>query len=70
MDSKVSVANMLKDLEGAQNFAAAERLPLPLTTAVTDLNRLFVAAGIGSEDNAATMKYFHGFQMKQEKGEQ
>ncbi len=57
-----SLANMLKDLEGAQNFAASERLPLPLTTAVTDLHRLFVAAGIGPEDNAAAMKYFDGFQ--------
>jgi 2-hydroxy-3-oxopropionate reductase len=64
-----SIANMLKDLEGAQNFAAAERLPLPLTTVVTDLHRLFVAAGIGAEDNAATMKYFHGFRLKQEKEE-
>lgn len=61
-----SISNMLKDLEGAQNFAASERLPLPLTSAITDLHRLFVAAGIGPEDNAATMKYFDGFQPKAE----
>lgn len=59
-----SIVNMLKDLEGAQNFAAAGRVPLPLTLAVTDLHRLFVAAGIGAEDNAAAMKYFDGFQPK------
>lgn len=59
-----SIVNMLKDLEGAQNFAAAERLPLPLTSAVTDLHRLFVAAGLGSADNAAAMEYFDGFKAK------
>ncbi len=31
-----SIVNMLKDLEGAQAFAAAERVPLPLTAAITD----------------------------------
>lgn len=59
-----NIANMLKDLEGVQNFAATERLPLPLASAVTELHRLFVAAGIGPEDNAATMKYFEGFQTR------
>ncbi len=56
-----TIVNMLKDLEGAQGFAAAERVPLPLTSAITELHRLFVAAGIGQEDNAAAMKYFDGF---------
>ncbi|MCC8191251.1 MAG: NAD(P)-dependent oxidoreductase [Planctomycetes bacterium] len=55
------IDNMLKDLEGAQAFAMAERLPLPLTSAVTDLFRLFVAAGIGAQDHAAQMAYFDGF---------
>ncbi len=55
------IDNMLKDLESVQSFAAAERLPLPLTGAITELHRLFVAAGIGAEDTAATMKYFEGF---------
>ena len=55
------IDNMLKDLEAVQSFAMAERLPLPMTGAVTELHRLFVAAGIGPEDSAAMMKYFEGF---------
>ncbi len=55
------IDNMLKDLEAVQSFAMAERLPLPMTGAVTELHRLFVAAGIGPEDSAAMMKYFGGF---------
>ena len=55
------IDNMLKDLEAVQSFAAGQRVPLPLTGAVTELHRLFVAAGIGSEDSAAMMKYFEGF---------
>ncbi len=55
------IDNMLKDLEAVQSFAAAERLPLPMTGAITELHRLFVAHGIGAEDTAATMKYFEGF---------
>ena len=39
----------------------AERLPLPLTSAVTELHRLLVAAGVGPEDSVAMMKYFNGF---------
>ncbi len=58
------VDNMLKDLEAVAAFALAERLPLPLTSAITDLHRLFVAAGIGPEDTVATMKYFEGFRGK------
>ena len=55
------IDNMLKDLEAVQSFAMGERLPLPLTGAVTELHRLFVAAGIGPEDTAAMMKQFEGF---------
>lgn len=55
------IDNMLKDLEAVQSFAMSERLPLPMTGAVTELHRLFVAAGIGPEDSAAMMKYFEGF---------
>lgn len=55
------IDNMLKDLEAVQSFALSERLPLPMTGAVTELHRLFVAAGIGPEDSAAMMKYFEGF---------
>lgn len=55
------IDNMLKDLEAVQSFALSQRLPLPMTGAVTELHRLFVAAGIGPEDSAAMMKYFEGF---------
>lgn len=55
------IDNMLKDLEAVQSFAMSQRLPLPMTGAVTELHRLFVAAGIGPEDSAAMMKYFEGF---------
>ena len=58
------IDNMLKDLDSVQAFALAGKVTLPLTSAVTDLHRLFVAAGIGPEDNAAQMKYFDGFQEK------
>jgi 2-hydroxy-3-oxopropionate reductase len=52
------IDNMLKDLEAAQRFAAALRTPMPLTSLVTELHRIMVAAGIGPEDNAAYMKVF------------
>lgn len=55
------IDNMLKDLEAVQSFASGERLPLPLTGSVTELHRLFVAAGIGPEDTAAAMRFFNGF---------
>lgn len=55
------IDNMLKDLEAVQSFASGARLPLPLTGAITELHRLFIAHGIGAEDTAATMKYFEGF---------
>ena len=55
------IDNMLKDLESAQAFASAKRLPLPITSAISELHRLLVAANIGPEDSAAMMKYFDGF---------
>jgi 2-hydroxy-3-oxopropionate reductase len=58
------IDNMLKDLEAVQAFAAGARLPLPLTGAVTELHRLYVAAGIGGADTAEMMRYFTGFQEK------
>jgi 2-hydroxy-3-oxopropionate reductase len=55
------IDNMLKDLEGVQALASQHRLPLPLTSAITDLHRTFVAAGLGPEHTAATMKQFDGY---------
>jgi len=53
--------NMLKDLEAVQAFASQHRLPLPLTSLVSELHRTFVAAGIGAEHTAAMMKQFDGY---------
>ena len=55
------IDNMLKDLEAIQAFAQAERLPLPLAGAVSELHRAFVAAGLGAEDTAAMMRQFNGY---------
>jgi 2-hydroxy-3-oxopropionate reductase len=55
------IDNMLKDLEGVQALAAQHRVPLPLTSLITELHRTFVAAGLGPEHTAATMKQFDGY---------
>lgn len=55
------IDNMLKDLEAVQAFAQSQRLPLPLTAAVSELHRSFVAAGIGAQDTVAMMKQFNGY---------
>jgi 2-hydroxy-3-oxopropionate reductase len=44
-----------------QAFSQSQRLPLPLTSHVSELHRIFVAAGIGAEDTVAMMKQFNGF---------
>jgi len=54
------IENMLKDLEGIQQFAGAHRLPMPLTGSVAELHRLYVAAGLGKADNAAMMRLLDG----------
>jgi 2-hydroxy-3-oxopropionate reductase len=55
------IDNMLKDLEAVQGFAQGQRLPLPLTGAISELHRAFVAAGLGPEDTAAMMRQFNGY---------
>lgn len=55
------IDNMLKDLEAVQAFAQGQRLPLPLTGAISELHRTFVAAGLGAEDTAAMMRQFSGY---------
>ena len=54
------IDNMLKDLEAVQAFSQSQRVPLPLTGQVSELHRVFVAAGLGAEDSAAMMKQFNG----------
>lgn len=58
------IDNMLKDLEGVQALAAQHRLPLPLTSLITELHRTFVAAGLGPEHTAAAMKQFDGYRQR------
>lgn len=55
------IDNMMKDLEAVQTVAMQHRLPLPLTSAVSELHRTFMAAGIGHEHTAAIMKQFDGY---------
>ena len=52
------IDNMLKDLETAQFAAQARRIPLPVTSLITDLHRMLVAGGLGASDSAEYMKLF------------
>lgn len=52
------VRNMVKDLETARDYARTANIPLPITSAVSELHRWAVAAGHGDEDNAALMHYY------------
>lgn len=55
------VSNMVKDLEAARDYARSTGVPLPVTTAVSELHRWLAAAGHGDADNAALMHYYgHG----------
>lgn len=50
--------NMVKDLESARDYARSVDVPLPITSAVSELHRWAVAAGHGDADNAALMHYY------------
>jgi 2-hydroxy-3-oxopropionate reductase len=52
------IDNMLKDLETVQAAALAKRVPLPVTSLITDLHRLLVAGGYGAADSAEYMRLF------------
>lgn len=54
------VSNMVKDLEGARDFARSANVPLPVTTAVSELHRWLAASGHGDSDNAALMLFYQG----------
>jgi 2-hydroxy-3-oxopropionate reductase len=54
------IENMLKDLESVQAFAMATRTPLPMTGLVTEIHRLLLAAGLGSNDTAEMMRLLDG----------
>lgn len=52
------IDNMLKDLETVQAAALARRVPMPVTSLITDLHRILVAAGLGPADSAEYMRLF------------
>ncbi len=52
------VSNMVKDLETARDYARSANIPLPVTSAVSELHRWLAAAGHGDADNAALMLYY------------
>jgi 2-hydroxy-3-oxopropionate reductase len=52
------IDNMLKDLETVQSAAAGKRIPLPVTSLITDLHRMLVAGGLGPADSAEYMRLF------------
>lgn len=54
------IDNMVKDLNGAQDLARASNTAMPLTAACAEVHRMLTAAGLGGEDQAALMEYFHG----------
>ncbi|MFK8033129.1 MAG: NAD(P)-dependent oxidoreductase [Hyphomicrobiales bacterium] len=55
-----SISNMVKDLNGVQDLARVTGTSMPLTAMCAEMHRLLMAAGHGSADNAALMKYFEG----------
>jgi 2-hydroxy-3-oxopropionate reductase len=52
------IDNMLKDLEMVAAAALAKRIPLPVTSLITDLHRLLVAGGLGGADSAEYVRLF------------
>lgn len=52
------IDNMLKDLETVQASAFYQRIPMPITSLITDLHRILVAGGLGAADSAEYMKLF------------
>ncbi|MFF8971830.1 NAD-binding protein [Streptomyces sp. NPDC014995] len=52
------ISNMVKDLDAARDYARTAGVPLPVTTAVSELHRWLAATGHGDADNAALMHYY------------
>ena len=52
------IDNMLKDLETVQAAAMGRRVPMPVTSLITDLHRMLVAGGLGAADSAEYMRLF------------
>lgn len=54
------IANMVKDLNGAQDLARLTNTAMPLTALCAEVHRLMTAAGLGDADQAALMEFFDG----------
>lgn len=54
------IDNMVKDLNGVQDLARSTNTAMPLTAVCAEIHRLLTAAGLGSADNAALMKFYEG----------
>lgn len=54
------IANMVKDLNGAQDLARLTNTAMPLTALCAEVHRLLTAAGLGDADQAALMEFFEG----------
>jgi len=52
------IDNMLKDLETVQSAALTNRIPMPVTSLITDLHRMLVAGGYGAADSAEYVRLF------------
>ena len=52
------IGNMLKDLETIQSAALEKRVPMPVSSVITDLHRMLVAGGYEAADIAEYMRLF------------
>ncbi len=52
------IDNMLKDLETMQSAATAKRIPMPVSSLITELHRMLVAGGYGAADSAEYLRLF------------
>ncbi len=54
------IDNMVKDLNGVQEFARRTNTAMPLTAICAEIHRMLTSAGLGGEDQAALMEFFRG----------
>ena len=59
-DRQGRLANMVKDLNFAQNLALETNTSMPVTAACMEIYKMLVASGLGEEDLPVLMEYFKG----------
>lgn len=59
-DRQGRLANMVKDLNFAQNLALETNTSMPVTAACMEIYKMLVASGFGEEDLPVLMEYFKG----------